>query len=375
MSALSRLKNRKSPGPDQLPAEIWKYAPREVHKSLLAHFNQAFRNAESPRSWKVADIVMIFKGKKKDPTLPASYRPISLINSVYKIYACLLHARLKAAIDDRISPVQFGFRAGRSTSTPLFVLRRLLELHERHQESFFALFLDWSQAFDSVSHNALCNALSRFGIPPQFAEPILSIYHDCHFTVKDAGHLSRSKHFAQGIRQGCPLSPYLFVITLSVLFHDTYEAYQHTYGPRPSVLTTDYRLTDIEYADDMVLLSRTRLSLHRFLHTLQAHSLKRGMSLNQEKCQLLAINSDLPIYLNVIFVSLNPTRSFRKSSGSNLRHMPTIWGQSSCTTLPLQPIPRSAMDKRPTPQNASMISLGTQPFPFPGNYWYIPRLF
>ena len=297
MSALSRLRNRKSPGPDQLPAEIWKYAPREVHKALLAHFNKAFRNAESPRSWKVADIVMIFKGKKKDPTLPASYRPISLINSVYKIYACLLHARLKAAIDDRISPVQFGFRAGRSTSTPLFVLRRLLELHERHQESFFALFLDWSQAFDSVSHNALCNALSRFGIPPQFAEPILSIYHDCHFKVKDAGHLSRSKHFAQGIRQGCPLSPYLFVITLSVLFHDTYEAYQHTYGPRPSVLTTDYRLTDIEYADDTVLLSRTRLSLHRFLHTLQAHSLKRGMSLNQEKCQLLAINSDLPIYL------------------------------------------------------------------------------
>ena len=139
MSALSRLKNRKSPGPDQLPAEIWKYAPREVHKALLAHFNKAFRNAESPRSWKVADIVMIFKGKKKDPTLPASYRPISLINSVYKIYACLLHARLKAAIDDRISLVQFGFRAGRSTSTPLFVLRRLLELHERHQESFFCI--------------------------------------------------------------------------------------------------------------------------------------------------------------------------------------------------------------------------------------------
>ena len=126
-------------------------------------------------------------------------------NSVYKIYACLLHARLKAAIDDRISPVQFGFRAGRSTSTPLFVLRRLLELHERHQESFFALFLDWSQAFDSVSHNALCNALSRFGIPPQFAEPILSIYHDCHFKVKDAGHFFP----IQALRTGHPtrLSP------------------------------------------------------------------------------------------------------------------------------------------------------------------------
>ena len=69
MSALSRLKNRQSPGPDQLPAEIWKYAPREVHKALLAHFNKAFPNAESPRSWKVADIVMIIK-KKKTPRSP-----------------------------------------------------------------------------------------------------------------------------------------------------------------------------------------------------------------------------------------------------------------------------------------------------------------
>ena len=242
MTALARLKNRKAPGPDQLPSEIWKYAPREVHKALLAHFTKAFRNAESPRSWKVADIVMIFKGKKKDPTLPTSYRPISLINTVYKIYACLLHQRLKASIDDRISPVQFGFRAGKSTSTPLFVLRRLLELHERHQESFYALFLDWSQAFDSVSHVALANALGRLGVPPQFANPVLSIYRDCQFTVKDSGYNSQPKTFAQGIRQGCPLSPYLFIVTLSVLFHDTYEAYQHTFGPRPSVLTSDFQI-------------------------------------------------------------------------------------------------------------------------------------
>ena len=53
----------------------------------------------------------------------------------------------------------------------------------------------------------------------------------------------------------------------------------------------------MEDADDAVLLSRARLSLHRFLHTLQAHSVKRGMSLNHEKCQLLTINSDLSIYL------------------------------------------------------------------------------
>ena len=87
--------------------------------------NKAILEAISPSSWEVADIVMMFKGKRKDPTLP-----ISFINTVYKIYACLLHSRLKAAIDDRDSLVQFDFRtAGRSVSTPLFVIRRLLESH------------------------------------------------------------------------------------------------------------------------------------------------------------------------------------------------------------------------------------------------------
>ena len=76
LSALARLKNRRAPGPDQLPAEIWKYAPRSVHLALLAHFNKSFAQAISLRAWKVADIVVIFKGKKKDPHLAYELPPL-----------------------------------------------------------------------------------------------------------------------------------------------------------------------------------------------------------------------------------------------------------------------------------------------------------
>ena len=150
--------------------------------------------------------------------------------------------------------------------------------------------------FDLVSHDAFQNAPQNRSPPQICKNVILSIYHDYRFTGKDSGYYSKSKKFAQGIRQG-PLSPYLFIITLSALFHDTYEVYTPTYDPRPSVLTSDFKPTDIEYADDTVLLSRTRLSLHRFLHRLQSHAQGRGMALNHEKCQLLAINSEAPIYL------------------------------------------------------------------------------
>ena len=201
-SALHRRRHKKAPGPDGIPVELWKLAPRHFRLSLLAHYNQIFSLATAPPDWGPAIVIMIYKGKKKDPKSPSSYRPISLVNTVYKIYAALLHNRIKEAIDHRISPYQFGFRAGRSTSTPLFVFRRLLELHERHGVSFYALFLDWAQAFDSVSHGALELSLNRIGLPQHYVRCIMAIYSNATFRVRDGSNISKSCSFRRGIRQG-----------------------------------------------------------------------------------------------------------------------------------------------------------------------------
>ena len=162
-------------------------------------------------------MVMIFKGNKKDPKLPANYRPMSLVNTIYRIYASMLHFRLKSAVDDRIYPLQNGFRAGRSTSAPLFVTRRLFELHERHGVSFYALFLDWAQAFDSVSHASVRLSLVRLGVPSPFIDAVMAIYSTAQFQVKDSSPFSARYSFLRGIRQGCPLSPYLFILVISPL--------------------------------------------------------------------------------------------------------------------------------------------------------------
>ena len=288
-NALHKMRHRRAPGPDHAPVELWKFAPRPFRLLLLSHYNEVFTTASSPSAWSLAHVVMIFKGKKKDPKRPSNYRPISLVNTVYKVYASMLHTRLKLAIDDRISPSQYGFRSGRSTSAPLFVIRRLLELHERHGVSFYALFLDWAQAFDSVSHSALRISFTRLGVPSAFIEAVMAIYSTAQFQVKDSTSFSARYSFLRGIRQGCPLSPYLFILVLSVLMEDVTSSYRSQFGILYSVVTHGIPLTDIEYADDTLLLSRAAQSLNRFLHILQYQAALRGLLLNADKCHLLSL--------------------------------------------------------------------------------------
>ena len=179
--ALRRLKSRKAPGPDRVGADLYKLLPFAMRRLLLEYFNSCFLSASAPDHWKLARVVMIFKGGSKNSRLPSSYRPISLANSIYKVYAALLQSRLALHFDHRISDFQYGFRARRSTSAPLFLIRRMVELFERHTTSLYILFLDWSQAFDSVSHEHLAASLVRIGVPLPFVHAIAALYVDSNF--------------------------------------------------------------------------------------------------------------------------------------------------------------------------------------------------
>ena len=291
LRALKRAKSGRAPGPDLLPVETLKLMPYILKRSLLDYDNQCFLSATAPTHWKLAKVVMLYKGNNKDSRSPSSYRPLSLANSIYKIYASMIQSRLSYYIDHRLQPQQFGFRSGRSLSTPLFILRRLTEL-------LYILFLDWAQAFDSVSHPALRASLIRYGVPTQTVNAIMALYHQGKFYVQDQFSTSTTRSIGREIRQGCPLSPYLFVIVLSALTFDLNAIFLALYGFSPWSHSANLHLTDVEYADETVLISRTNITLMRILHLLQYLALRIGLSLNPSKCQLLAIHGCLPVSLS-----------------------------------------------------------------------------
>ena len=123
------------------------------------------------------------------------------------------------AIDD----MQFGFRKGRSTSQPLQIVRRVAEIVEEPGAAMYMLFIDWEKAFDKADQERLIFALERMGIPQTTVGLISAIYEKPNFAVKDRGRTSTRRRQKAGIRQGCPLSPYLFGILMTVMMEDVEE--------------------------------------------------------------------------------------------------------------------------------------------------------
>ena len=298
LCALKRAKSGRSPGPVMLPVETLELLPYFLKRSLLDYYNHCYASSTAPTHWTLSKVVMLYKRNNKDSRSPSSYRPLSLANSIYKVYASMIQSRLAYYLDHRLQPQQFGFRSGRSLSTPLFILRRLTELFERHSSSLYILFLDWSQASDSVTHSALRASLLRYGVPEQTVSSIMALYHEGQFYVQDQFSTSSTRSIGRGIRQGCPLSPYLFVIVLSALTHDLHVIFQALFGFSPWTHSANLHLTDVEYAADTVLVSCTNITLMCRLHLLQYLALRIGLSLNPSKCQLLAIHGNLPVSLS-----------------------------------------------------------------------------
>ena len=108
---------------------------------------------------------------------PNNYRPISILDTCYKLYARVSQLRIANAVDSSIRKTQYGFRKGRSTVNALFILRRLLEWVQNHKDGkFYMLYLDWEKAFDRIDHRGLVTALRRMGLPSIYVEIIKAIY-------------------------------------------------------------------------------------------------------------------------------------------------------------------------------------------------------
>ena len=284
-SVISSLRNNRAAGGDDIPAEFWKALTRsrECLEQITEYMSRCWLKKETPRDWHKALVSAIYK--KGRPDLPENYRPICLLSLGYKIYASLVKNRLlEAGADRRLSTHQFGFRQGRSTQDAICILRRRIEAEwaAKHGHAYI-LALDWKQAFDSVNTEAMLTALERFGLPDHIRGVISNMYTGRTFEVKDAGSLSKEHEQKSGVSQGCPLSPLLFIMVLTVVMKDAEDALGQPEATRVGQLV---------YADDTLLMARTAEDMHKWLQAVQVAAGRVGLELHWGKLQLLRIRCD-----------------------------------------------------------------------------------
>ena len=174
---IKKLKNNRSPGLDEIPAECWKtlIADEEACRIITEFCNSCWRNCSTPVQWRLARISCLYK--KGNPADTANYRPVSFLSVGYKIFASLLLTRLKqAGAEKRIHSSQFGFRSGLGTREALFLARQHIEtiMASKHDSCIF-LALDWAKAFDSISVEGLLTALRRFGLSHHIVQMVAEI--------------------------------------------------------------------------------------------------------------------------------------------------------------------------------------------------------
>ena len=287
-AAIKQSKSGRRGGKDRIPNEFWKVLQGKGFDALLALFRQCWDAKGSPEQWSMAQVVGIFKKGAADD--PANYRPISLLQTCYKLYARVIANRLSAGLDEHVRELQFGFRRGRSTSEAIYLVRRLQDLVDAKQNQvLYLMFLDWSKAFDRIRPEALFSALQRLRVPSHTCAVVKELVSNPLFEVHMGEHISSCRQQRSGIRQGCTLSPLLFILLQTVLFHDVQLQYLRKH---PLAATPRLPFFDIEFADDTVLIARTQEHMQDLLLMVQQEAAKYNLHLNLDKTKLIVYNSD-----------------------------------------------------------------------------------
>ena len=153
------------------------------------------------------------------------------------------------------------------------------------------LALDWAKAFDSMSPAALTVCLQRFGLPEKFLNIVSAIYEDRRFTVRDSGRESASKEQKVGVSQGCPLSPFLFSILMTILMHDARKKLEE----QGWQLSQELLCHELLYADDTLIIDSDKDVVHAYMMAISEIGKSLGLSLNWSKVELLPLKTDCDI--------------------------------------------------------------------------------
>ena len=324
IAAAKKLKNGKSPGEDRISAEMIKATVMTCIKFWTALFAVIWTTAKIPSDWKRSTLVRIFK--KGDTSFPGNWRGICMLSIPSKLLTHILLQRISSQLDRHLRDEQHGFRPNRSCADLIFTLRLLTEESREWRSKIYMIFIDFEKAFDSVDRQSLWKILLHYGIPEKIVSLIVAFYEDSECCVKTPDGQTRFFRIMSGVKQGCVLSPLLFVIVIDYILRST-----STDGIQ---LNPETRLSDVDFADDIAVLESCKQRLQELLDKVRERGGHVGLKINNEKTKCMA-TTDSPLSITCGDQHIEQVVHFKylgsiiESTGSTTKEVLTRIGQAN----------------------------------------------
>lgn len=286
--AINKLKKKKSPGLDGLPAEMIIYGKNIIAPHLMHIFNFIIDKEQYPKQWAEGLRVAIPKDKNGD------VRPITITNILGKLMEMIIDNRM-AFIDEIFSTndkFNGGFSKGSSTSDNMLILLGLIQKQLSQGKRLYVAFIDFRKAFNYVNHNLLFWKLIKSGLHGKVINLLRSLYNQTKARVKINGLLYDWIFDEVGVNQGGPNSPRLFNKFLS----DLSQFLSSLYGIN---IADNLILLHLLWADDLLIVSDTEEGLQSQIDGVHKFCSQSHMIVNELKTKIMIFGycNDVPTFI------------------------------------------------------------------------------
>ena len=288
-AAVDSCDGTKAPGPDGYNFNFIKSAWDVIKKDVYEIVFEFWRTARLPKGSNNAFIAMI--PKVDNPLGLKDYRPISMVGCVYKIISKILARRLQRVISELIGPSQSSFIHGRQILDGALIASELIESCRRNKTQAIIFKLDFHKAFDNVSWSFLDWVLQQMHFPPKWRQWINSCVMSASASILVNGSPTPPFKLQRGLRQGDPLSPFLFDIIVESLNLLIQKSIASSLWEGIKVGANGISISNLQYADDTILFCPPKLDqLLNIKRVLLLNHQASGLRVNFHKSSILGIH-------------------------------------------------------------------------------------
>ncbi|GLT97295.1 hypothetical protein SLE2022_148680 [Rubroshorea leprosula] len=250
-AAVEDCDSSKAPGPDGFNFRFVKSEWEVIKEDVIGFLQDFHKNSKMVRGLNTSFIVLI--PKVDNPQKIEEFRPISLIGVMYKIIAKILANRLKKVLDGVTGEQQMAFISGRQLMDGVVIANEVVDEAKKKKKETFMFKIDFEKAYDRVNWSFLDYMMQRMGFCATWRKWIRVCLETSLVSVLVNGSPTRQFTVSRGLRQGDPLSPFLFLIVVEGLNGLISTASQKGLLEGVQVGSRGFKVTHLQYADDTIL--------------------------------------------------------------------------------------------------------------------------